>query len=324
MRIAIGKGHNEGCQGANGLVNEVREDRLYGQAVIDAFRAAGHEVLDITPPRTLTSAQDLTYRVNKANAWGADLVISCHVNASGGCGAEVIYQANKSASKVYADKVQAGFVKLGFKNRGTYADVRGLYEIKNHKAPCIIIEPFFCDSTTDVSLYHKLGYEKLGKTIAESILGHAIDGVPSNPVAPVTPVADVKPKANADTLLIQKRMNRLRFVGANGASLTEDGISGTNTVFAIKKFQSICGITEDGIWGRLTEDCFAQINSKPLCGLKFVQRVPTRYLQFRLGVAVDGIFGSGTEGNVISFQKNNEGLTVDGIVGQASWKVLIG
>ena len=37
---------------------------------------------------------------------------------------------------------------------------------------------------------------------------------------------------------------------------------------------------------------------------------------------VDGIFGTGTEKAVISFQKNN-GLVVDGIVGQNTWRKLL-
>ena len=37
---------------------------------------------------------------------------------------------------------------------------------------------------------------------------------------------------------------------------------------------------------------------------------------------IDGIFGSGTERAVISFQKNN-GLAVDGIVGKNTWRKLL-
>ena len=37
---------------------------------------------------------------------------------------------------------------------------------------------------------------------------------------------------------------------------------------------------------------------------------------------VDGIFGSGTEKAVISFQKNN-GVVTDGIVGKNTWRKII-
>ena len=44
-------------------------------------------------------------------------------------------------------------------------------------------------------------------------------------------------------------------------------------------------------------------------------------LQQKLNLVADGIFGSLTEEAVKEFQKNN-GLTVDGIVGQKTWEKL--
>ena len=46
-----------------------------------------------------------------------------------------------------------------------------------------------------------------------------------------------------------------------------------------------------------------------------------RELQEVLGLAADGIFGSGTEAAVKKFQKENN-LAVDGLVGQGTWEML--
>ncbi|MCM3224846.1 peptidoglycan-binding domain-containing protein [Terribacillus saccharophilus] len=46
-----------------------------------------------------------------------------------------------------------------------------------------------------------------------------------------------------------------------------------------------------------------------------------RRIQRALGVTADGIFGPNTRQAVINFQRNN-GLGVDGIVGQATWNRL--
>ena len=46
-----------------------------------------------------------------------------------------------------------------------------------------------------------------------------------------------------------------------------------------------------------------------------------RELQEALGLAADGIFGSGTEAAVKKFQKENN-LAVDGLVGQGTWEML--
>lgn len=121
---------------------------------------------------------------------------------------------------------------------------------------------------------------------------------------------------------VQKNLNRLKIVGTNGSPLVEDGISGTNTIYAIKKFQAICALTVDGIVGMQTNNCFQQILSKPLCGVPYVQRIPTRYIQYRLGISIDGIFGNGTKSAVIGWQKAN-GLSADGVIGNMSWNQLI-
>ena len=46
-----------------------------------------------------------------------------------------------------------------------------------------------------------------------------------------------------------------------------------------------------------------------------------RELQEALGLAADGIFGSGTEAAVKKFQKENS-LDVDGLVGKGTWEAL--
>jgi len=175
MRICIRGGHNRGVPGAVGILDEVTEDRHYYPAVIKYLKYTGNEVLDVTPPGpTATSAADLEYGVNKANTWGADLFVSCHINASGGVGCEVLYSLGSAKGQMYAEQVDKAIAKLGFHDRGAKYDVRGLYEIKYTHMPCIIIEPFFLDQLSDVKLYQQNGYDLLGKTIAEGILGHAI------------------------------------------------------------------------------------------------------------------------------------------------------
>lgn len=79
---------------------------------------------------------------------------------------------------------------------------------------------------------------------------------------------------------------------------------------------------------RLQEECKKQgFNSYPTLK-KGARGNITKLLQEKLVSlgyntnGVDGIFGSGTEKAVISFQKNN-GLVVDGIVGKNTWRKII-
>ena len=79
---AVRGGHTEKATGANGLINELTEDRKIKDAVIKYLKLSGETVLDCTPPANanLNAKTDLAYGVNKANEWGADYFISCHFN----------------------------------------------------------------------------------------------------------------------------------------------------------------------------------------------------------------------------------------------------
>lgn len=172
MKIAIRGGHNYGVPGAHGIVDEVVEDRKIYIKVIDYLKQLGHEVLDVTPSKTSTSAEDLTFGVSKANAWGADYFCSIHLNAGGGQGTEVLYQSTKG--KEIAERISAKIATLGFKNRGAKPNSRGLYELKKTSAVANIIECFFLDKQSDAYLYRKVGVDKLAKAIAEGITGQTV------------------------------------------------------------------------------------------------------------------------------------------------------
>lgn len=128
--------------------------------------------------------------------------------------------------------------------------------------------------------------------------------------------------SNSNILELQKKLNRLKIRDANGNALAEDGINGPRTIEAVRKLQSISGITVDGTAGTQTNGAINQILSKPLIK-KGARGVPVRYIQFRVGTSIDGIFGPDTESKVKVWQKNNK-LSADGIVGPNTWAKLIG
>jgi N-acetylmuramoyl-L-alanine amidase len=172
MKIAIRGGHNYGVTGANGVVNEVAEDRKIYPEVIEWLTIDGNEVLDVTPNKTSTSAEDLSYGVDKANEWGADYFASIHLNAGGGVGTEALYQS--ANGQIIAGRISASVASLGFTNRGAKPNTRGLYELKYTNMVANIVECFFCDSQSDVALYNSVGVSMLAKKIAEGMVGHEI------------------------------------------------------------------------------------------------------------------------------------------------------
>lgn len=171
MKIAVRGGHTELCTGASALINELTEDRKVKDAVVKYLKILGQDVLDVTPPVNYTSSasKDLSYGVNKANNWGANLFVSIHFNKAydsynGALGSEVCVYSNFDI----AQRVVNALGNLGFKNRGQKIRT-GLYELRNTAMKSMIVETCFVEATEDVKLYNKLGPDKIGKAIAEAV-----------------------------------------------------------------------------------------------------------------------------------------------------------
>lgn len=194
MKIAIRGGHNHQVTGASGFIDEVTEDRKVYPLVIKYLKQLGHDVLDVTPDKTTTRAEDVTYGVKKANAWGADYFVSIHFNAAGGKGTEVLHFPSSTKGKTYATQIVNSIAKLGFVNRGAKSDVRGLYELTYAHAPSNIVEVCFVDTQSDVDLYKKLGADKIAKAIAEGITNQKIADKKYKVVA----IQEFNDKAHAD------------------------------------------------------------------------------------------------------------------------------
>ncbi|USH44773.1 endolysin [Microbacterium phage Juanyo] len=121
---------------------------------------------------------------------------------------------------------------------------------------------------------------------------------------------------------------------SRGEKLVVDGIQGKATTAAIKRYQTFLGVTADGIWGDRTQAAHqvyydnwhkGTAPKRPVIR-KGSKGQAVKDLQARLNrdyplyskLAVDGIFGNGTEKVVREFQRR-AGLVVDGIVGERTW-----
>ncbi|MDR0383998.1 MAG: peptidoglycan-binding protein [Christensenellaceae bacterium] len=134
---------------------------------------------------------------------------------------------------------------------------------------------------------------------------------------------------------IQNAINAINQTYPKIPAVSIDGQYGPNTAASIKAFQEQFGLTPDGIVGNATwnninsvltatGDALPAEPKKPYPGtpLRFGSRGENvRYLQQRLGINADGIFGTQTANAVTNFQRRN-GLTPDGIVGPATWALL--
>ena len=300
MRIAIRGGHCPKVTGASALINELTEDRKVKDGVIKYLKQLGHEILDVTPPdSTVTSSEDLSYGVNKANNWRADLFISIHFNKAydnynGALGSEVCVYSTYDIAQRVVDTLAS----LGFKNRGQKVRT-GLYELKYTNMKSMIVETCFVEATEDVELYKKLGVDVIGKAIAEAISNSNIETEVTQETPKTEPIKVVEQsKSTGDDWIrrLQRELNVQGFRDKNGNKLSEDGILGEMTISAMP-------VIKKGTRGNIT---------------KLVQELLVSKGYDTGGV--DGIAGSKTDSAIRNYQRARN-ISVDGCFGKNSLRV---
>jgi N-acetylmuramoyl-L-alanine amidase len=179
--------------------------------------------------------------------------------------------------------------------------------------PAILVECCFIDSSKDMNLFNA---EAMANAIVKGLTGKV-------PNTPVNPVPDEEQNADTTVLRLQKALNRLKITDKNGKALVEDNAIGDSTKSAVEKFQNIVEIQPSGIAGETTWNAINLILAKRIIRPNHAGGSVVRYLQYRLGIEVDGVYGPQTEASMKQFQKQN-GLTADGIVGPITWQKFIG
>ncbi|HWI73514.1 MAG TPA: peptidoglycan-binding protein [Baekduia sp.] len=149
-------------------------------------------------------------------------------------------------------------------------------------------------------------------------------------LAPLLAAAVISLPAAADAKPLKRGSHgaRVKVLQRDLGLSPADGIFGTGTYKAVRRFQRKHRLTVDGIVGTVTWRLVHQSRARTssAAGGAGRSRVTSRgsavrLLQRKLGIAADGVFGPGTAGAVKTFQRAH-GLTADGIVGPGTWQAL--
>ncbi|MGB7444446.1 MAG: N-acetylmuramoyl-L-alanine amidase [Coleofasciculaceae cyanobacterium] len=315
MKFGIDIGHNVSPDtGARGIKFEDNLTKDVGTKLIQKLKSKNHQVINCTPSRASSVRDSLAKRVNIANWHRVDVFVSIHFNAFNGSvnGTEIF--AVSDTSKKIAQPVLDKIVDLGFFNRRVKSGSH-LYVLRNTRMPAILVESCFCDSEKDMALFDA---EAVATAIAEGLTGESFEEDLNKPPENSAPDTVIIP----DVLKLQKSLNKLKIRDKDGKALEENGIKNRATESATQNFQSILGLSADGIAGPVTWTAINQILTQPIVRENHATGIIVRYLQYRVGADVDGIYGSGTNKALRQFQAQN-GLVADGIIGPASWSVLL-
>ena len=134
---------------------------------------------------------DLPRRANEANAWGADIYVSIHLNAGGGHGIETLHSVVGGKSTVLAQDIQAAVLAAcpGYTDRGlkTQLSSDGVHDrvcvIRESAMPSALVECAFIDNPADMSHWNA---DKFAQGITAGICKYfgVITNISATPQAP--------------------------------------------------------------------------------------------------------------------------------------------
>lgn len=219
-KVFIGVGHGGKDSGAVAKDGSYEKDlNLYIAKACGAFLEK-HGV-QVGYSRVKDEYDPIEQEVAECNAFDPDLAVDIHNNAGGGDGAEVFHTLNGGTGKVLAENILSEIVKIGQNSRGvkTRANSSGrdYYAfIRNTKAPAVIVECAFVDTSDLAIVDTEAERVVMGEAIARGILstlGIAVKA--SNSPSTALKIYRVQTGAFRDKSNAEKEVKRLAGLGVN-------------------------------------------------------------------------------------------------------------
>jgi len=169
-RIVISSGHGLHVRGASGILDEVDEARKVTEALADALRKRGVEVVTFHDDTSESQSENLHCITDFHNDQDRQLDISVHFNAyeqvDKPMGTEVLYVTQADL---------AGWLSAAISEGGDFIDRGGKYRSDLHflnatDMPSVLLEVCFVDSQADADAY-KVNFEGIIEALAIELSG---------------------------------------------------------------------------------------------------------------------------------------------------------
>ena len=163
IRVYIDQGHNPVSPNSGAEGNGYREqDLVYEIGILTADLLSSNPEFEVRLSRPTedtqlgtSNASSLRARVDDANAWGADVFLSLHNNASVNptvSGIEaLVYQSEGVANALAEDLLSSLNETTGLRNRGIVVRP-GLYVLRRTQMPAVLLELGFITNPSDAAL----------------------------------------------------------------------------------------------------------------------------------------------------------------------------
>ncbi|WP_129710511.1 N-acetylmuramoyl-L-alanine amidase family protein [Priestia megaterium] len=184
-KVWLDAGHGGTDSGALG--NNLREKDITLQLVLHARAYLEHNYsVDVQVTRSTDVFVSLSDRASRANAWGADIFVSMHINAGGGTGFETYrYPSQEGSQSSLLQKELHTEILTIMRKFGTIAD-RGLKTanyavLRETNMPAVLTENLFIDTTADAEKLKSATFlREVGEAHARGIAKYL--NLPSNQV----------------------------------------------------------------------------------------------------------------------------------------------
>lgn len=159
VKLYLDVGHGGSDPGAVG--NGLKEKDLtlqISKKINDLLK--NYEGITVKMSRSTDKTLSLKQRTDEANKWGADILLSIHINAGGGTGFEsFIYNGNVSSNTVkYRDTIHNEIMKQlkGVRDRGKKR--ANFHMLRESKMSAILTENMFIDTKKDADQLKKQSF----------------------------------------------------------------------------------------------------------------------------------------------------------------------